>query len=192
MKLLLHVCCAPCLEYQFQVIKNENIEFEGYFYNPNIQPDWEYIRRKKTLEYFAEKNSFLVHYSKPSEDISLFNILSFENMWKNFETEERCMNCYRIRLDRTAKFAVENGFDAFTSTLMGSIYQNFDLLCEIGNEISIKYNIQFYARDFREGFRIGQTMAKEHGLYRQKYCGCICSLDESALKGKILASVKRD
>lgn len=190
MKLLLHVCCAPCLEYQFNILKNENIDFEGYFYNPNIHPDWEYKRRKDTLEGFAEKNSFLVHYSIPSEDILFFNQLSFENMWKEFQSDQRCMNCYQIRLERTAKFAVENGYDAFTSTLLGSIYQNFDLLCKIGNEISEKYNIKFYARDFRDGFRIGQSMAKEQGLYRQKYCGCICSLDQSALKAKILASLR--
>lgn len=192
MKLLLHICCAPCLEYPFQVLKKDHIAFTGYFYNPNIHPVWEYKRRKRTVQEFAEANSITVHFSDPSEDLIQLNTLSFENKWKTFLPDERCMNCYRIRLDQTARFAAQNGYDGFSTTLLGSIYQNHALLIEIGENVAQKYNINFYNRDFREGFRIGQNLAKEQGLYRQKFCGCICSLEQSALKSKIIASIPRE
>ncbi len=192
MKLLLHTCCAPCLEYPYQSLTKDKIDFEAYFYNPNIQPSWEYARRKRTLQQFAEILPIKIHFSDPSDDMIRLNTLSFETKWSSFPQEERCKTCYKIRLERTAQYAKENGFEAFTSTLLGSIYQNHELLCEIGSEAAKKNKIAFYARDFREGFRIGQNLARQQGLYRQKFCGCICSLNQSALKAKIIASIPRD
>jgi predicted adenine nucleotide alpha hydrolase (AANH) superfamily ATPase len=170
----------------------DKIDFNGYFYNPNIHPSWEYRRRKQTLQQLAEQFSIPIHYSDPVEDLGQLNALSFENKWNSFRPDERCRNCYRIRLEQTARFAVDHKFDAFSTTLMGSIYQNHALLCEIGSEVSVRFNIEFYNRDFREGFRIGQNLAREQGLYRQKFCGCICSLNQSALKSKIYASTPTD
>ena len=192
MKLLLHTCCAPCLEYPYQALMKDKIDFHGYFYNPNIHPGWEYRRRKQTLQQLAERQSIKIHYSDPEEDLIQLNTLSFENKWKSFNPDDRCRNCYRIRMEQTARFALENGFDAFSSTLLGSVYQNHALLCEIGSEVSVKQNIDFYNRDFRSGFRIGQNLAREQGLYRQKFCGCICSLNQSALKNKIYASMTEE
>jgi predicted adenine nucleotide alpha hydrolase (AANH) superfamily ATPase len=192
MRLLLHICCAPCLEYPYQSLIKDNIDFEGYFFNPNIQPAWEYKRRKQTLQQFTENHPLQIHYSNPSDDMILLNTLSFENKWNSFPLEERCKNCYRIRLHQTALFAKENGFDAFTSTLLGSIYQNHELICEMAEEAAQKTGIEFYKRDFRDGFRIGQNLAKEQGLYRQKFCGCICSLNQSVLKSKIIASIPHE
>lgn len=189
MKLLLHTCCAPCLEYPYQVLINEEIDFTPYFYNPNIQPGWEYQRRKSTLVKFSEINPCDIIFSDLSQDHEELNTLSFENMWAAFPKDEKCANCYRIRLEKTARFAVEKGYDSFSSTLMGSIYQNHDLICTIGKALEVKYKINFYNHDFRKGFRSGQKQAFEQGLYRQKYCGCAGSLDESALKKKILAAI---
>ncbi|HOJ12221.1 MAG TPA: epoxyqueuosine reductase QueH, partial [Clostridiales bacterium] len=101
-----------------------------------------------------------------------------QKTWEEFEGpgEERCAMCYTIRLDKAASFAKEHGFDAFTTTLLISPYQKHDLIKELGEKLADKYKIQFYYRDFRPGFRKGQQQAKELGLYRQKYCGCIISL----------------
>lgn len=191
MKLLLHTCCAPCLEYPYQVLKGENIDFTGYFYNPNIQPDWEYQRRKNTLMEFLKENPVPFIFSDPVSDLPLLGSPSFEAVWEHFPDGERCVNCYRIRLEKTAQYAAENGYDSFSSTLMGSIYQNHELLCNIGEEMASKYHVHFYDRDYRDGFYIGQNKAKEQGLYRQKFCGCICSLNESKFKEKILASAPK-
>jgi len=90
----------------------------------------------------------------------------------------RCRYCYESRMEVVARTAKENGFDAFTTTLLVSPYQNHELLIEVCEEMAKKYNIKFYYRDFREGFREGQAMARELGLYMQKYCGCIYSEEE--------------
>ena len=86
------------------------------------------------------------------------------------------------------KLTKEAGFDAFTTTLFISPYQNHELICETAIKKAQKYNVEFKYFDFRPGFREGQNMAREIGLYRQKYCGCINSLDESDFKEKIYKS----
>ncbi len=189
MKLLLHSCCAPCLEYPNKVLKEENVSYTGYFYNPNIQPEGEYQRRKTTLENFSAMNSVNIIFSDIEDDLKKFDAKSFEEVWNDFPNETRCEHCYRTRLEQAAKFAIENGFNTFSTTLLGSIYQNHSLISSIGHEIASKYGISFYERDFRNGFRDGQIMAKNQGLYRQKFCGCMRSLNDSAFKNKIISSL---
>ena len=86
----------------------------------------------------------------------------------------------------TAKLAKEKGFDYFSTTLLVSPYQQHDVIIKTCEDKARKYGVKFYYHDFREGFRKGQQMARDIGLYRQKYCGCIFSLDESEFKEKIL------
>ena len=95
------------------------------------------------------------------------------------DLEHRCTNyCYRVRLEQTAKYAKEHGYDHITTTLLVSPYQNHDAIIETGKEIANYYGLTFLDRDFRVGFRKGQEKAKELGLYRQKYCGCIFSEED--------------
>ena len=82
----------------------------------------------------------------------------------------------------SVKYAKEHGYEAFTTTLLVSPYQKHDLIVEIANELSKEYDIPFIYQDFREGFRIGQQMARDAGLYMQKYCGCIYSEEERYMK----------
>jgi len=163
----MHICCGPCSVYPFSVIKEEGIEVEGLFYNPNIHPVEEYEKRKENVGIFSLKENLKVNY------IDDF----MQKDWENFQGSEaeRCAMCYSIRLERAAKYAAENEFDAFTTTLLVSPYQKHDLIHELGEEFASKHGIQFFYRDFRPGFREGQKKAKELGLYRQKYCGCIIS-----------------
>jgi predicted adenine nucleotide alpha hydrolase (AANH) superfamily ATPase len=167
MKLLLHLCCAPCGVYPLEKIQEEGIYFEGFFYNPNIHPYEEFLKRKHNVEKLAEAKNFIVHY----------NDHFLQDKWLQYNKSDlnRCFMCYDIRLDEVATFASENGFDAFTSSLLVSPYQNHDYICEMARRASEKYKVNFYYDDFRTGFRTGQQGAKEMGLYRQKYCGCIHS-----------------
>ena len=92
------------------------------------------------------------------------------------DLENRCVKyCYRVRLEQTAKYAKEHGYDTFSTTLLISPYQNHEALKQIGEEMAQKYNLKFLYRDFRPGFREGQAEARELGLYMQKYCGCVFS-----------------
>lgn len=171
MKLLLHMCCGPCSVYPVTALQEEGIALEGYFYNPNIHPKDEFIRRKENVEILSQKKNIPVTY----EDDFL------QETWERHggTDEQRCHMCYSLRLDRTAAMAKEKGFDAFTTTLLVSPYQNHELIRELGEKFARKYGIEFYYRDFRPGFRQGQQQAKEMELYRQKFCGCIVSFNES-------------
>lgn len=168
MKLLLHICCGPCAVYPTGVLKDEGIDFEGLYYNPNIHPIEEFNRRKENLMKLAEIKGFKTTYK---DDFR-------QSDWENFSRSEneRCEMCYSLRLSETAKYAKENEFDAFSTSLLVSPYQKHDLIRDLGYKYSKEYGIDFYYRDFRPGFREGQKQAKELGLYRQKYCGCIRSL----------------
>lgn len=172
MKLLMHTCCAPCSVYCIESLRNEGIEPVAYWFNPNIHPYIEYKTRRDTLvEYSKMINLNLVIEENYGLDEFCKNVINNLN--------ERCKNyCYRVRLEQAAKFAKENGFDSFTTTLLVSPYQNHEAIIEIANEMAEKYNIEFLYRDFRPGFREGQNRARELGLYMQKYCGCIFSEED--------------
>ena len=93
--------------------------------------------------------------------------------------QNRCKNyCYPVRLEQTAKYAKENGYTHFSTTLLVSPYQNHEALIEVAEQMAKKYGVEFLYRDFRVGFREGQAKARELGLYMQKYCGCIFSEED--------------
>ena len=172
MKLLMHTCCAPCSVYCIESLRNEGIEPTLYWYNPNIHPYAEYKARRDALKEYSKK-------------INIQVIFEEEYGLKEFcksvigDLKNRCSNyCYKVRLEQTVKYAKNNGFDSFTSTLFVSPYQQHDKLKEICEELAKKYDINFVYRDFREGFREGQLKARELGLYMQKYCGCIFSEED--------------
>ena len=105
-----------------------------------------------------------------------------DNVYPNYNG--RCGFCYRFRLEETARQAAEKGYDAFSTTLLISPYQNHELLKEVGTEMADKYHISFAYRDFRPHFKEGQEKAAQLGLYRQKYCGCVFSEEDRFLQGK--------
>jgi hypothetical protein len=95
--------------------------------------------------------------------------------------------CYDLRMQKVAEEAKANGISAFSTTLLVSIYQNHEEVAEAAERAADRVGVSFVYRDFRDGYRKGQDMAKEDGLYRQKYCGCILSLEESKFRDKIYA-----
>jgi epoxyqueuosine reductase len=189
MKLLLHTCCAPCLVYPLSELRKESVSVDLFFYNPNIHPYYEHIRRKEQLVRFAEQNALNVVQPFDEEELKESEHAVLERRWNSYPEAQRCDRCYRTRLERTAEYASMNGYDAFSTTLLGSIYQNHARIVEIGNEMAERFGVAFYYRDYRTGFREGQQSARDQGIYRQKYCGCICSLNNSPIRDKILASM---
>lgn len=169
MKLLMHTCCAPCSVYCIDTLKKEGIEPTIYWYNPNIHPYMEYKARRDTLKEYAESLKLKAIFE---EDYGL------DEFCKNVvgDLQNRCKNyCYPVRLRKTFEYAKANGYDAVTTTLLYSIYQNHDFIKEYMEKLSEEFGIEFLYRDFRVGFREGQNKARELGLYMQKYCGCIFS-----------------
>lgn len=180
--LLLHVCCGPCAEYPLTVLLEQEYKITAYFYNPNIHPQFEEERRRKYAAAVMKARNIPLIVDR--EDL----ISQWENKTWCGKYPNRCEMCYSIRLNSAAMKAAERSLSSFTTTLLVSPYQNREAICRIGDEAGQRYGVRFLDFDFRPGFRKGQEMAKEDGLYRQKYCGCIDSLSESKFRDKIYAS----
>jgi predicted adenine nucleotide alpha hydrolase (AANH) superfamily ATPase len=148
----------------------------GFFYNPNIHPPSEYKRRKDALSEAASKIEFEVIIPDYKME-EYFRFIFSNNVGGGLKPSpaERCGLCWELRLSKTASFAKANGFDAFTTTLLISPYQDHEKVKKIGEKIASEKGVQFYYQDFRPGFRNGQEQAKKENLYRQKYCGCVFS-----------------
>ncbi len=175
MKLLLHTCCAPCSIMCIEKLREKNIDVTGYWYNINIHPYMEYKARRDCFKEYAELIDLPVIFND-YYGLDVFTKCVSESI------DNRCAFCYSSRLKETAKYAKENGYDAFTTTLLYSPYQKHELLKEIAEKISKEYGIEFYYEDFRPYFKEGQEKARKLEMYMQKYCGCIYSEEERYLK----------
>ncbi len=170
-KLLLHICCGPCVLYPLEVLRAEGVEPVGYFFNPNIHPLREMERRVEALETVSEELGFHLIW-----DPEIYGLTHWLKLLKGrYQQSERCPECYRMRLEATARTAVANGFPCFSTTLLYSRYQRHELICQMGEEIAVKHGLSFYYHDFRQGWEQGIQAAKELDIYRQPYCGCIFS-----------------
>ncbi|MBU1090643.1 MAG: epoxyqueuosine reductase QueH [Candidatus Omnitrophica bacterium] len=169
MKVLLHTCCAPCLIYPMQRLRENGFQVSGFYYNPNIHPYSEHEKRKQAVENIAEESNIKVIYPEynPKDFFQVTSLIE--------ERLERCPVCWYLRMKKTGREAKERGFDYFSTTLLVSPYQDQEALSRIGKEIAEEENLKFYYEDFRPGFRKAQDLAKSKGIYTQKYCGCIYS-----------------
>jgi len=174
MKILLHVCCAVCAAYCSERLRQEGHEVTGFFYNPNIQPPGEYLKRLQATEELARGQNFPFIAGD-------YNLDAWSRRIKGWEQEpeggRRCAECFGLRLETTAKLAKEKCFEAFTTTLTVSPHKDARAINKIGSDIA---NELFLERDFKkqDGFKKTQELAGKHNLYRQHYCGCIYSLRE--------------
>lgn len=153
----------------------------GFFYNPNIHPYLEYERRIEALQTVANLHGLQVIYSDKGYGLRPW----LEAVSNDMDFRKRCLKCYEMRLWETAKTAKDLGFSCFSSTLLYSRYQNHAAICEIGSRVAHKIGVEFYYDDFREGWQKGQEMARELGIYRQAYCGCILSEEERYEKRRL-------
>ena len=170
MKLLFHSCCAPCTAASVESLCKEGITPTLFWFNPNIHPTTEYQSRRDALLSFAGLKNL------PVEIIDEYGLYSFmREIGSEIEFGKRCGICYRMRLERAASRAAELGFDAFSTSLLISPYQNHDLIRKTGEEAAKRYGIEFLYRDFRPLFRESQAQVRALGIYMQKYCGCIFS-----------------
>lgn len=175
MNILIHICCANCAVYPVMVLKERQMNVKCLWFNPNIHPYMEYRARIDGLMKLQKLWNLDVDYQ------DYYGLIEFLRAVSGKE-EDRCEYCYRIRLEETAKKAKEIPFDAFTTSLLVSPYQKFDMIVDIGKQLEQKYSIRFLAEDFRGGFKAGKRISRGFGIYQQKYCGCIYSEMERHLK----------
>lgn len=171
MRILLHICCGPCAVFPLQRLRAEGHEVHGLFYNPNIHPYQEFCRSIDALKGLSRQTGLTVAID---EEYGLRDYLRRVV----FQEESRCRSCYDMRLERLASEAKKNDYDAFTSTLLYSKYQQHAVICERSEWWAQQYQVGFYYEDFRAGWQTGIDEAIERQLYRQPYCGCIYSEQE--------------
>jgi len=169
-KLLVHTCCAPCLISPLQQLR-QDWDVTLLWYNPNIHPYTEYLKRRDTLKDFAAKENIPIIWQDE------YNLEAYLEATRK-RGVVRCLGCYELRLLRTAQIALGKDFDAFTTTLLYSKYQKHDEIKAIGERLAKQFGIDFYYQDWRPLWQEGIDLSKAAKLYRQAYCGCIFSEQE--------------
>lgn len=172
--LLLHACCAVCMAYPIQKLKEDGYDVTVFFYNPNISPVLEYERRRDELIKYCEKMGY-------KYIIGEFNQSDWIEFIKGFENEpekgKRCNLCFRFRLECTVKKAIELGIKNYTTTLTVSPHKVSREIFNAADSLS-DYGINFVREDFKkhDGFLKTMKLARENDFYRQQYCGCEFSI----------------
>lgn len=170
-KLLLHVCCAICAATALTILP-KYFDVYVYFYNPNIQPQSEYTKRYDALKELIMKTNSNVALIDSDYDTNTF--LSFAVELKDEpEGGIRCHACYDFRLKSTFEVAKSLKMDYFATAITQSPMKNVDII----NNIGLKYSnedVKYLVSDFKKdnGLLLGNNITKEHGIYRQNFCGC--------------------
>ena len=173
--MLLHSCCGPCSTYCIEYLAGA-FDLTVLFYNPNIAPYEEYMRRAEEQQRYIRDFTSGVKCEicdyRPEEFAS--RVKGFENCP---EGGARCEKCFELRLDYCARLAKERGFDYFCTTLTVSPHKNAELINRIGQSKAQEYGVAFFPSDFKKknGYLRSVELAKAASLYRQNYCGCAFS-----------------
>ncbi len=173
MKALLHVCCAPC---SVPAVKKLEIKHDLslFFYNPNIHPEEEYLLRLSESERYIKKMGLSIIAGPYEPDVWLERAAGMES---DEEGGLRCEECCRMRIDKTARKAVEMGISRIAATISTGPRKKAETINSIGRETAENHGIVFLEEDFKkkDGGRISTEACREHGIYRQQYCGCVFS-----------------
>lgn len=173
MSILLHTCCGPCLAHNINRFKDYG-NVIPFWFNPNIHPYREY---KKRLESF--KSITL------SEKVIIDDTYDLDMFFEAVECgDNRCYGCYEMRLKKTAEVARKHELEKFSTTMLSSPHQDHELIVQIGEELSSKYDVEFLYLDLRKDYYKSKNEARKLGLYLQSYCGCIWSEEERYVKDK--------
>lgn len=183
-RLLLHSCCAPCSTAVLTRLC-EGFDITVFYYNPNIDTRDEHDLRAKELETFVNDSGLALDTVIIPWEPKLF----YERV-RGLEGEKeggkRCEVCFGLRLDRTARYAAEHGYDLFTTTLTISPMKSAPLLNRIGEEAAKRTGAVFLNSDFKKrgGYLLSTQLSREYGIYRQDYCGCVFSKRERAIQNE--------
>jgi hypothetical protein len=177
-KLLLHACCATCSGYPYYYL-SENYNVTLFYYNPNIYPEEEYIKRLNDIKRFSESEGFDLIIGKYDYKLWESYVLGLES---EPEGGKRCEKCFIFRLKETAETAKLKGFDFFTTTMSVSPHKNFLLLNKTGKNLENYFKISYIESNFKkkDGYKKTLEISKKLNFYRQNYCGCKYSIKKIA------------
>ena len=187
MNILLHICCGPCAIYPLRALRDQGHAVTGLFYNPNIHPLQEYLRRRSSAQDVGERFGLrMIFLDREYDPQAYMRRVAFRE-------NSRCLLCYQLRLERTLSIARRGKFEGFSSTLLYSKQQQHTVIARLGSELAGEGRVGFVYQDFRLGWQEGVQQSLEWNLYRQDYCGCLYSeferfqdrLDTVAEKGSL-------
>lgn len=177
--LLLQCCCGPCSSYVLEYLRRY-FDLTLLFYNPNIQPRAEYDRRLDGLRQLMAHDPAGVRLLDCAYDGEAFTAAA-----RGLETEPeggaRCTACFALRLRETARRAKEGNFDYFCTTLSVSPHKDAERINQLGEAHAAEFGVKWLPSDFKKrgGYARSVALAKDYGLYRQAYCGCLFSRAEA-------------
>lgn len=177
MKILLHACCGPCSLEPVRLLRQEGHELAIAYANSNIHPENEYRHRLETLLAWADEEGIPV--IEGPYDVDGWMKTAGRIQREGGPREERCRACYRGRLEQTAAFAAERGFEGMGTTLSVSPYQYTDIIAEEVRRACRPFGLEPVVRDFRPYYENATKRSREMGMYRQNFCGCAFSAKEA-------------
>lgn len=192
--LVLHCCCAPCAGAVLECLSFHKVKTLVYFYNPNIYPQSEYLKRRDELIELCKLSGFPWEIGDP-------DFKEFYACYRGLEHEKergaRCDACFYQRLKRTALFAKDSGASHFTTTLATSRWKDKKQVDRAGFKAQEDAGGPVYwAEDWRKGGLVTRRYAlvKKMDFYNQTYCGCAFSKIEAQQEqeGARLPRIPRD
>jgi len=172
-KILVHICCAICGVALIEKLK-ENFEPVIFYYNPNIYPEDEYLKRRESVIKLAK-----IYGAEFVEEE--YDTENWQEKIKGKENEpekgSRCYDCFEMRLEKTAEFAKENGIEIFTTSLYVSPFKDENQVDLAGKNVSKNYGLKYLKMqdvilNKQENWKKTRELAKKYEFYFQKYCGC--------------------
>lgn len=177
-RVLIHSCCGPCSSSVLEYL-TRYFDVTLLWYNPNIYPEAEFVKRLETQLQLIEASGLkdkvqVLALPWGSEDY----YRRIKGLEEEPEHGSRCTECFRLRLEETARLAAARGYDYFCTTLTLSRHKNAQLINSLGEEIGQAEGVKWLPSDFKKrGGELRSTqLSRQYGLYRQDYCGCEFSL----------------
>ena len=173
-RLLLHSCCGPCSSAVIERLA-PHFDLTVYYYNPNIYPQEEYRRRADEQARLLE--TLGVPMIEAEYDTERFDAIGLAD---EPEGGARCRACYALRLEQSARYAGEHGYEWLCTTLSVSPHKNADWVNELGQACASAHGLRWLPSDFKKknGFLRSLQLSDQYGLYRQTWCGCRYSWQE--------------
>ena len=182
---LLHTCCAPCSSAIIEAMISNGITPVIYYCNPNIYPLEEYEIRKNECTRYARSLGLEIIDADYDHEAWLEAIRGMEN---EPERGGRCLKCFKLRLLRTAEYAMQRGIKVITTTLASSRWKSLDQINEAGLWACSQINgrssaaplasVVWWDQNWRKGGLQERRLQiiKEYDFYNQLYCGCEFSM----------------
>lgn len=175
-RVLLHTCCAPCSSAIIECLMQHGVRPTIYYCNPNIYPIEEYRIRKDECTRYAESLGLDIIDADYNHEQWRCAIHGLED---EPERGRRCLQCFKLRLRDTARYAHEHGFDVITTTLASSRWKSLDQINVAGRLAVEPYpEVMWWDRNWRKGGLSERRIQiiKEYDFYNQQYCGCEYSM----------------